>query len=352
MGKIAIFYASFGQGHKKGAEALKYLPDASVYDLLNFTNPLLRKVYSLSYLLVTQHFPFLWKVLFFLAKVRFFSYCLDKINCWMFSSFFRYLRDAAPKIIIVTHFFPSRLISSIKDKVNFRVISIITDIRVHPLWVAGCVDHYFTALETGRQDLIKLGVEEKKVTTGFVPLRKGFLEDIPWDSLGEKFRLSQRPSIIFASSSRGKFPYLEKTIKLLLKKFNIFIIYGANSKLKLHLERLNSPYLRLFSFYDKIWELVSVSSIIISKPGGMTIFEGIYKRKLFIFTHYIPGQEEGNMKALIDKGIAKFARSPKQLVEAVDNFNRNADALINSYPLEVKNIKQPLLKLVGEWINA
>ena len=352
MAKIVIVYASFGEGHKKGAEALKYLPDASICDLLNFTSPLLRKVYSLSYLIITQYFPFLWRVLFFFAKIKFFSSCVNKINRLIFSSFFKYLEKRRPEIIIVTHFFPSSLISPIKKKINFKVISVITDLRVHPLWVAGCVDHYFAALKVTRQDLIDLGVAMDKITVGFVPLREGFLKDIPLESLRKKFYLGARPSLIFVSSSRGSFPYLKKSIQTLLKSFNIFLIYGRNLKLKNHLERLNSPHLRFFSFYDEIWELICASSLIVSKPGGMTIFEGLYKKKPFVFTHYIPGQEKENMRLLIKEGIAKFARGGKQLTNAIYYFNEIGSKLSDNYPIEVKDIRKPLSSLIEKWSNA
>jgi len=352
MARIVIVYASFGEGHRKGAEALKYLPDSSICDLLDFANPLLRKIYSLGYLIITQYFPFLWRILFSFAKIKLFSSCVDKVHRRLFSPFFKYLEKSRPKVIIITHFFPSSLISSIKNEINFKVISVITDLRVHPLWVAGCVDHYFAALEATKQDLINLGVGKDKITAGFVPLRKGFLKDIPLESLDKKFCLGSRPSLIFVSSSRGRFPFLKESIQALLESFNIFLIYGRNLKLKKHIERINSPHIRLFSFYDEFWELICASSLIVSKPGGMTIFEGLYKKKPFVFTHYIPGQERENMKLLVKEGIAKFVRGPKQLTKAICYFNQISSKLRDNYPIEVKDIRKPLSNLIEKWSDA
>jgi len=352
MAKTIIVYASFGEGHKKGAEALKYLPDSVICDLLDFTNPLLRNIYSLGYLTVTQYFPYLWRILFFFTKIKFFSFCVDKFNHLIFSSFFKYLKEIDPKIMVVTHFFPSSLIVPVKGKSKFKVISVITDLRVHPLWVSGCVDHYFAALEITKQDLINIGVEENKITTGFVPLREGFLKDISLEYLSEKFCLEKRPALIFVSSSQGRFPFLLKSIRVLLESFNIFFIYGKNLKLKKSLESLNSPYLRLFSFYNEIWELICASSIIISKPGGMTVFEGLYKKKPFVFTHYIPGQEKENMKFLIKQGVAKFACGEEQLKDAIYYFDNIGNKLRDDYPIEVGDIHEPLSSLIEKWSNA
>lgn len=352
MAKTLIVYASFGEGHKRAALALKYLPDAQLCDLLSFASPFLRKIYSLSYLTITQYFPWLWKGLFFSAKQKLFSSWLNRINRSIFSPFFKYLRDGRPGIIIVTHFFASSLITTIKNELNCKVAAVITDLRVHPLWVAECIDHYFAALEVTKGDLINLGVANDKITSGYVPLRLGFLEEIPVESLRKKFDLNSRPILVFVSSLRGRFPYLKGAIEALVNDFNIFLIYGKNKKLKKCLEDLDSPYIRLFSFYDQIWELFSASTIIISKPGGMTIFEGLYKRKPFIFTHYIPGQERANMTLLIKHGIARFVRGEEELVAAVHYYNTRNSELQNNYPLEVKDIRKPLLALITRWSNA
>lgn len=351
MAKILIVYASFGEGHKRGAQALNYLPEAHSCDLLNFTHPLLRKIYSLSYLAVTQHFPHFWRWLFFYTKKNFFSAWVDKINRKIFASFLKYLKDTRPEIIIVTHFFPSSLVETVKSKFNFKVISIITDLRVHSLWVSDCVDHYFAALEVTKGDLIGLGVDKNKVTAGYVPLREGFLKGISWELAHKKFDLSLRPTLFFVSSLSGKFPYLKKSIQILLKDFNIFIIYGKNKKLKKYLQNLNSPRIRFFSFYDKIWELFPASSVIVAKPGGMTIFEGLYMKKPFIFTHYIPGQEKENMDVLVSCGIAKLVRDRKELVEAVNQYSSKSGWLKDNYPLEVKDISKPLTELIQKWSN-
>lgn len=352
MAKVLIVYASFGEGHKRGAQALSYLPGVCFCDLLDFTHPLLKKIYSSGYLAITQYFPYLWKGLFFYTKKKFFSSWVDEINRKIFASFLRYLKDSRPEIIIVTHFFPSSLITDIKYELNFKVISVITDLRVHSLWVSDCIDHYFAALETTKNDLINLGVESDKITTGYVPLREGFLKDISPESVRKKFAWDLRPILIFVLSLKGRFSYLKKSIQILSKDFNIFLIYGKNKKLKRYAKGLKSPHIRIFPFYDQIWELFLMSSVIIAKPGGMTIFEGLYMRKPFIFTHYIPGQEEENMEILVKHDMAKLVQGQKELIEAVYYYTSKASWLRDNYPLEVKYIGEPLSDLIGKWSNV
>lgn len=351
MADVLIIYASFGQGHKQAGLALSESVGAPCYDLLDFCPTVLKKLYSLSYIIITQHFHFLWRFLFFCTKKKCFCFCLDKIHRIIFSGFIKYLNENKPKVIITTHFFPPSLIAQVKSKLGIKVVSVITDLRVHPLWVNDYVDYYFVATSITEEDLIGLGVAKEKVISGFVPLRKGFLQDIAPEAAGEKFGLKMRRSVLFVSSIRGRFPYLKESINELLKDFNIFLIYGKNKKLKKFLEEFNSPNIKAFYFYKQIWELMSASFCLVTKPGGLTVFEGIYKKKAFIFTHYIPGHEKDNMDLLIEAGVAKFVTNKPELLEALNYFKEKYKDL-RDYPFKVRDISIPLSNLIEEVINA
>ncbi|MFH1505033.1 MAG: glycosyltransferase [Candidatus Omnitrophota bacterium] len=346
MDEILIIHASFGQGHKRAAFALQGLLGSPCRDLLDFANPLVREIYRMGYAVVSQNFPGFWQYLFSAAKKSFFTSTLDKINKLIFFSFFKYLKETKPKIIITTHFFPPSLISALKKRMGIKLISVITDLRVHPLWVNKSIDYYFVPLDETRNDLINLGVRREKIVAGIIPLREGFLKYCSQPELREKFSVDSKPCITFISSSGCKLSFLKESIQGLINDFNVFVVYGKNNKLRRYLEELNSPNVRFFSFYEEIWELFSLSSVIITKPGGLTVFEGLYKRKPFIFTHYIPGQEEQNMNLLIKYKIAKFVQNSEELIKAVYYFEKNSSRLYENYPLEVKDASKSFNNLI------
>jgi len=202
MAKILIVHASFGEGHKRAAQALRGLPDSSCCDLLDFSHPFIKKVYSSGYKYVTKHCIFIWQILFSLAKKNIFSSLVYKINKLFFSSFLTYLEKTRPEVVVVTHFFPPSLLAVVKEKIGIKIICVITDIRVHPLWVNRCIDHYFAVVEATKDDLLSLGVDEGKITTGFIPIREGFLKESFPESLRKKFNIDSRPVILFVSSLR------------------------------------------------------------------------------------------------------------------------------------------------------
>jgi len=348
MDKILLVYASFGEGHKKAAYSLKDYLNAPCVDLLDFSYSFIKKLYIFLYLKVTDDLPLFWNFVYYSTKSKHLLFLVNKIQEFLFFPFFEYLRKARPKVIIATHFFPLSFIAKIKEELGIKVITIVTDIRTHPLWANNCVDKYFVAHEETKNDLIGLGIDESKITSGYVSLRQGFLNMPQEAAVREKFLLDKKPVILFMSSLRGNFPYVDEIISEIKDKFNILFIYGKNLKLKEYLESLKLPNLKFFPSYEEIWELFSVSSVLVTKPGGLTIFEGLYTKKLFIFIRYIPGQEKENMDFLEKYGIGKFAVDKDSFLSALNYFNEKKEKLINDYPISLSDVKL----VINETINS
>lgn len=339
MDKILLIHASFGEGHKQAALALEKYLDTPCLDLLDFCHPFVKKFYSNSYIKVANYCPWFWKFLFFLTTKSEIISLVNVFNRFVFSSFLSYIKKTGTKIIVSTHFFPIALAALLKKELGLKLVTIVTDFRVHPLWINDQVDLYIASIKDTKDDLIKLGIEDKKIIFGYAPLREGFLKNTAASELRSKLNLDLRPCLLFMSSVAGRFPFLKELLPALNEKYNIFIICGKNKKLKKYLDEMKFSSVRYFTFYENIWDLFDISLCVISKPGGLTIFEGIYKKKTFIFTHYIPGQEEENMKLLASVGIGRFIKDKDKLYEALDYFSQKQNDLNNNYPIKLIDIK-------------
>ena len=343
MAKSLLLYASFGEGHKQAALSLKDFLNAPCKDLLDFCPYLIKKAGVFLYLFFTERLTFCWNILFFISANKYIGLFLGIYHKLLFFPFFRYLRKLKPDVVITTHFFPPQLLHSVKKELGFKVISIVTDLKVHPLWVNSCVDYYCVASDPTKADLMRMGIEAKKITSNVVSIREGFLNMANKEELRKKFTLDNRPCILFMASLQGHFPFLQDTIEELIKKYNIFIIYGRNKQLKKYLQAQSLPSVRSFSFYEDVWELFQLASVVITKPGGLTSFEGMYLHKPFIFTHYIPGQEKENMELLIYLDIAKYVQTKEEFLGTIDFFVKNEKKTIKEYPISVCDIR-PALK--------
>lgn len=352
MPNILVIHASFGQGHKQAALAISSHLKAPCHDLLDFTPSFMKKIQASAYLYVTKNFPFIWKLFFNISQRKLIVDILKFLNLVTYFPFVNYLKKNKPDIIITTHFFPPQLISLVKKRMRIMLISVVTDIKPHRLWAENSVDKFFVATNQTKKWLVDLGINKEKIIPGYVSIRSGFLKKENQSNLYQKFNLDQnKQSLLFVSSASGNFQFLENTLKNLCNKFNLLIIYGKNNKLKKRLDQLQKENIKYFSFYQKMWELIAISAVIITKPGGLTVFEGGYKKKLFVFTHFIPGQEEDNMNFLKDKGVAKIAHNAKNLIESIAYLAEKEKNLKKNYPLEFKDIRKPLDETINDYVK-
>jgi len=324
--KWIIFYASCGEGHKKIAYGLKEKLNISAYDILDYCPSFFKLFYSKGYSFIVQKAIFLWKILFDLSKNRFF---LKFIYLWhriIFKKFIKFLSSSGFRVIISTHFFIPPLIGLIKKEKSFKNIVIITDFGVHPIWKEKSVDLYFVAFSQTKDKLAQLGVEKDKIVVSGFPLRGGFFEKIDKEKLKRRFFPEDKKEILLFFNYGKNIPFLKKAIAELKKDFNIIVIYGKN-KIKEVDESL-----RLISYYEKIWELMAISLLIVTKPGGVISFEALFLKKPLIIPHFILGQEEENFKFLEKLGIAFKVNSIFELTETIYYVKNNYSSILKRFP--------------------
>jgi processive 1,2-diacylglycerol beta-glucosyltransferase len=74
-------------------------------------------------------------------------------------------------------------------------------------------------------------------------------------------------------------------------------------------------------------ELMAISTMIITKPGGITTAEALAKGLPMLIVHPLPGQEAMNTKYLLKEGVAVKAESPEDAVVLLEEL------LYNKYKL-------------------
>ena len=155
--RILILSASVGNGHVTAAEALKkafeiqgLAGEVRHEDVLKFTNPLFRRLYSNAYIGLVNSMPEVlgwmydnldepWKN----EKRRLF---FDKLNT---RPLVKMLREYDPDWIVCTHFLPSEIISDLKGKGKMTAPQaiVVTDFDMHAMWLCRNYEHYFVALD-------------------------------------------------------------------------------------------------------------------------------------------------------------------------------------------------------------
>lgn len=332
-----VIHASCGEGHKKAAVALSGHFGLECFDFLDFSHSWIRTLYSQGYRFAVKNLPLFWSFLFWSAKINIIKLVINRLHLYLFSSFLAFLRRRRPQVIIVTHFFPIYLIKTLKDEIDTRLVVVVTDLGVHPLWLDSRVDDYLVALDCTKEELIEKGIDSRKIEVTGLPLRDGFRKPIDAGQIRKRIGLDQKPAILVLSSTEGNICFLSSMVEELSADFNLIVIYGHNKKTERYLLGLNNPSVKPFLYYENIWELMEVSCLIITKPGGLTISEALFKRKPLIFTHFIRGQEKRNMDIIVQKGLGFYVTSFSRLKEIIYSLT-SRQSLYKDFKLPSKDV--------------
>ncbi len=343
--KILVVHASAGAGHLKAAEALydglKKLPEAhdiTLLDALDKTSPSFKKLYRESYFFLISKVPWLWGFAFGLIDhawiqpfIRGFRRLYNSINVKGFQD---YLVEQQFDCVFSTHFMPNEVISALKRKglVKSRLVSAVTDFDVHKIWLADGVDMYSVASPWTKEKLVKIGVAPESIVDAGIPTHEKFSQHPNKGELRRSLGIDEeRFTVLMATGSFGIGP-IEEIIQAIDGACQVVVICGHNENLKKTLTEKDYKFVAVFGLVDNMDEMMALSDIMITKPGGLSISEALVKSLPMIFFNAIPGQETNNIYVLKQSGVGisglsidgivaeikKFIQSPEALREAVE----------------------------------
>ena len=369
MLRILIVSVKAGAGHLKAAEAVeaaftKYQPSVEVknVDLLDYSNELIKYLYGKMYLDVVRAIPELYAYSYkhyetskAFIKPRF---LVDKFN---FSDFFGLVEKFSPDIVVATHFISEAVLENYRRKrgKTFRIAVTLTDYEFHPVWLVSNVDLYFTATEEVKNSLLYYGIPPGKIVTSGIPIHPKFSEEKNRKELIAKYGLNRRsPVILISAGSFGVTPLGEVIADFgtIRDEFQIMVVCGNNAELRkdLEIKQKSEPRLKkVFGFVDFMDELMALSDLLITKPGGITVSESMAMGVPMIFIEPIPGQEEANADYIVEQGAAVKARSLPVLVYKLGLLVRNPGKRANmskrakaiSHPYAAKTIAEETINL-------
>jgi processive 1,2-diacylglycerol beta-glucosyltransferase len=318
--KVLILSATVGNGHTRAAQSLekafqlrRIASEIRHEDVLNFTNPVFRRLYSNAYIDFVNNAPdFLgwmydqldepWKN----EKRRLF---FDKLNT---QRFVKMVREYQPDWIVCTHFLPSEIISDLKakGKLDSRQAIVVTDFDMHAMWLCRNYEHYFVALEETKEFLQTLGFDSEKITVSGIPIDPVFAENKDKLAMRKKLELDgNTPTIILSAGGFGvgSIEVLLKSLETIKQPVQVLAMCGRNEELKNKLTQYSAKeYFRVVpvGYTTEMDDYMSASDLVVGKPGGLTTCEALAKGLVFVVVNPIPGQEERNSDHLLENWTA------------------------------------------------
>ena len=372
MRKILIFYASYGGGHLSAANSIKQFIDdnfkdceTKLVDCMEYVNRPVNKITTTAYKELAKKFPWAWGEVYSHSQKGPLAHISSASNNLLAKKLLKLLKEYQPDIVISTHPFGSQMVSYLKRKalVDCKLATIMTDFAPHDQWLVGkdYVDYYFVSHEKMRQELINSNVAENTVFATGIPLSNRFLMHFDKDEIMKSMGLNPDKRVILFFGG-GEFGLgRDKTVKILnsfithVKNHQIVAIAGKNEKMKVAFDKLvadtnSESFVKVLAYTKQVPELMSISDLVVTKPGGLTTTESLASGLPIVAINPIPGQEEENAKFLEDEGVAIWLKKNDDYDEIIADLLADEDKLhqmkVNTKLLAKKNSTRDICDII------
>jgi len=354
--RIVLMYISEVSGHHNATlaieKAIRILdPDAEITNInaFNYTNPIAEKIVNSIYMGIIKVAPGIWDYLYDNPKVvkrlEKAKQNVHKNNSPKLKRLFDRLK---PDVVVCTQAFPCGMVAYYKKKyrLNLPLIAVLTDYVPHAYWVYDAVNYYITPSDDVSSRLVKKGIPPEKIKSLGIPFDPKFSERLDRESIFHKHKLSPRvPTILIMGGGQGLGPIKQivKSLESVDRDIQEIVVTGTNKKLYNSLRRKIRKYKKkiiLFGYTQNINELMFISDIVISKPGGVTTSEVLAKGKPMVIIKPLPGQEANNTAYLTQKGAALKLEDPARISSVIEDLFKNPHKL-NYLCERAKEISRP-----------
>lgn len=363
--KILLITAPYGNGHLAVANSLieefKKYPEVEyiLYDLYTedypATTAFIKKFYLSTYKKGLQQ-----------QTYRFFYYGSDKLLDlkiakpyvrFGFKKLVKKIEEIKPDLILNT--FPVYCTYSLKEAdINIPVYTVITDYFANSNWISKSARVHYLATENVSTQLTLREIKEEQYEITGIPIKPKFYDEYTDDQINElkkKFRIEEdKKVILLVAGAHGVVPNVNKIVKYFTdeEKIQLIVVCGKNRHLfnKLNRKFYKPKNLHIYEFVNNMQELMRVSDIMITKPGGITMTEAANIGIPVILYRPVYGQELENAIYFSSKRAAMFAFQEDELAyktltilydeELLTDMKRNIKkiAIKNSASLIINNL--------------
>ena len=291
-----------------------------LFDALEFGVFPYRRLYRSLYLFLARRLPRLLDLLYRLTDSLPWglSGLLPAVDRLAFRRLTKKILQDPPDLILCTHFLPLEILAPLRQSgvLSAPLFGIITDLHPHGIWLWPGVDRYFTAHEDG-SERIALRAPAASVSPVGIPVSPAFSKEADRPALRKKLGLPDRRTILLLAGGEGigDLPGLIASFRGFPEEVNLVAIAGKNPRLEAHCRQLartiDSPGLSVHTmgFVQNMAQWMAASDVVITKPGGLTLFEALALGRPLILLKARGGQEEVNRQWAISRGAAMGCNS-------------------------------------------
>ena len=337
--KVLVTHVPAGSGHEKAAEAIcvalrQVRPEAETVLLngLEGMSSTYQWAFTQGYLNMINRYPFLWGLVYYSLDLRGLAWAAYKLHRLSNASHGKNLEQILlrhkPDVFIGTHFFPMEVASylKLKGKLSAKLITVITDTMPHSVWISPGIDAYVVAMSLTKEELMHRGVPEERIHVLGIPIDPKFGRRSNRREVAQRLGVDPNQfTLLICSGGYGTGP-VESVVRLLKdirQPLQVLVVTGKNTALYHRLENLRPSFphsLKVYGFVNNMDELMDLSDLMVTKPGGLSCTEAMAKGLPLVLVAPIPGQEARNGKIVERLGAAVMPDRLEQVPALIEQL--------------------------------
>lgn len=338
MRRVLILMSKTGGGHVAAARALKEAFESKygaefeidiVDVLVDYMAYPINRLPS-AYDLVVERAPKLWHMLWrSMAEPKISRTATRIATISARKRIEKLLNIKRPDLVLSVHPLVNHLVIPILAKMypSSLYATVITDLEsIHPLWLHSGAAATFVPSDKTARLVASHGIDQTTIYPFGLPLRQQFTEfKRSQAELRCTFGLNPTAPTIIIIGGGGGVGGVASLVKQVGKALSqvrdergnaaqLVVICGRNNRLRRILSNKDWPItVRVFGFVERIADLMCASDLIVTKAGPGTIAEATSCGLPIIISSFIPGQEEGNVRFVLDNSAGLYVPDKKEI---------------------------------------
>ena len=214
-----------------------------------------------------------------------------------------------------------------RDARRRALMTVVTDlVDIHRGWACRTADLVVVPTAEAERAVRRRRVAGERVRRLGMPVDLRFRPAQPDERAAIRRRLGldeARPTVLVAGGGEGSGGLLDQVRALSERPqpWQVIAVCGRNERLRRRLLglRFATPTLAL-GFVDDMPDLLRASDLAVGKAGPGAIAEALATAVPLVLTSYLPGQERGNVRFVVEAGVGLYAPRPARLLEAVSGL--------------------------------
>ncbi|MCL1839266.1 MAG: hypothetical protein FWG47_08185 [Propionibacteriaceae bacterium] len=336
--RVLFLFSDTGGGHRAATEAIIEALDLEFPDQFQtFMVDFFRDYFPIPYRYAPELYPpmtkyGIWRLAYRTSDGRVRTRALTGMQYpYLRRAAHRLLRENPVDLVVSVHPLVNSTLARAMRKEPLPFITVVTDmVSTHAFWYDRHADQIVVPTEIAKERGIHFGIPAEKLEVVGLPVADRFVS-LPVDKAAWRAEHGwdlTLPTALLVGGGDGMGPLrrVAKAINEANLKLQLVVICGRNEELKADLAAVewNIPA-HIYGFTKEMPQFMSAADVLITKAGPGTISEGFIKGLPLILYSKVAGQEDGNVRYVLENGAGVWAPRPREVVEALRAWVDNPD---------------------------